>query len=156
MKKKTIPELMLSQVDGQMIFEKVKSSIEIVELSDTDAIVETLRHIIPKEKIPVQEHVVSILVGHDLQPLGFIRLATGAVDQVSYEFQNVMFCAANLRAFGFIMAHTHPDDDLRASEADIESMWRNRAWSKMLNIGYIDEIILGPEKHFSFEDAEML
>lgn len=153
---KTIPELIISSINSEITLEKRKSNIKSVKLDNTKAIVKTLRKIIPKKKMPVQEHMVAIILGHDYEPLGFIRLASGAFGKVVYEFRNVLFCIAYLRAFKFIMCHNHPDDDLRPSEEDVESTWYHVAWSTALGLDYVDDIILGPKKHFSFDDAKMI
>ena len=105
MGKITIPELKIAQNKGRLILKEKKSKIASIRLDNTKDIIKTLRKIIPKKAIPVQEHSAAILLDMNYIPLGFIRLGLGALEEVSFEPRNCWAQRGTLRVIYF---HSNP------------------------------------------------
>lgn len=155
-KKNCVPEIKIVTKKLGLTIERSKSDIKRKIINSTDLMVEMCRKIIPKKYIPGQEQVITIFTDINYNPIGFLRVATGAIGEVSFDPRNIFLCGVSVRAERLIMCHTHPDDDVRPSPEDLGSTTTIHTWCKALDIYHTDEIIIGPKKHFSLDDTGLL
>jgi DNA repair protein RadC len=96
-----------------------------------------------------QEHMVILILNpaHDVS--GFKLIASGTEKSVEASRKVIFRHALLLGASAIIMAHNHPDGDLRASEQDIRMTRFVLEASRYLNVEVLDHLIVGPGPNYT-------
>ena len=59
-------------------------------------------------------------------------------------------------ACSIIVAHNHPSENLKPSQADIDMTGKLRAGGKILEISVLDHLIITQDKYFSLADEGLI
>ena len=95
------------------------------------------------DTIDYLEEVYLACVDTRLQPLGWVKLATGGFDSVPSDPRVVFGIALQTASAGILLAHNHPSGDLSPSLKDLETTARVKAAGETLGVKLHDHLILG-------------
>jgi DNA repair protein RadC len=108
------------------------------------------------DMICLTEHFKVMLLNKASRVRGIYLLATGGTSAVVVDPKIIFKLALETLASSIIVAHNHPSENLKPSQADIDMTGKLRAGGKILEISVLDHLIMTPDKYFSFADEGMM
>ena len=99
-----------------------------------------------------QEHVLCVTVNGANEVINTHTVAVGTMDNVSFDPREVFSRAVAEKASGIILAHNHPEGDLKPSDADREMTFRIQKAGEIVGILLLDHIIFSRNNYFSFAE----
>ena len=110
---------------------------------------------------PDKEHLVAILLDTKLRPKGYHLVALGTLNECTAHAREIFRPVIIDSAYAFILAHNHPSGDPQPSNADRLLTSRIREGADLLQITFIDHVIVGSPStdclpYYSFRDAGLL
>src|SRR5579863_324192 len=101
-----------------------------------------------KETIELLEEFKVMLLNQNCGLLGIYNLSKGGISATFVDPRLIYAAALKAAASSIILAHNHPDGELKPSRAD-EELTRNIAeGSKLLELKVNDHLIISPEHYF--------
>jgi DNA repair protein RadC len=138
----------------KLVADKARScKSELPVLNDSQA---TYDFLISKVYDPLEIDVVEsfyvLFLNAGNAVKGYIKVSSGGVNAVIVDLK-VIFCAAlKCLASAIIVTHNHPSGSPRPSEDDRKLTKKLSEAAKMLDIAFIDHIIVGLGRYHSFRD----
>lgn len=102
-----------------------------------------------------REHIISISLNGKNQPVNVNIVHVGSTTQSLVRPKDVIKPAILSNAAAVIMVHNHPSGELLPSDADNDITQRMVEACKLLDLRFLDSIIIGPDgfaKFYSFAD----
>jgi DNA repair protein RadC len=103
-----------------------------------------------------QEHCTLLVLNNKNRVTGFKVLFTGSATASIVDPKIVMKAAVVLDAVAIIIAHNHPSGDPAPSPEDIEITRRLKECCELFAIRFLDHVVLGESRYFSFSDYGMI
>ena len=103
-----------------------------------------------------KEHFVVLCLNQKNRLNGFKHVSTGTLSTSLIHPREVFIAALELRAAALIFVHNHPSGDPTPSPEDREITKRLIECGDLLGFRVLDHIILGRNKHYSFQERGML
>ena len=103
-----------------------------------------------------KEHFVVMGMNNKNRINGYKEVSTGTLTTSLVSPAEVFLAALRLRAAAIICVHNHPSGDSMPSMDDQEIKRRLKECADMMMIRFLDHIILGHERFFSFSDQGLL
>ena len=97
----------------------------------------------------LHEEFWCVFLNHQNSVLDYKQIAKGGIDNVLVDHRLIFQRALALNATKIILAHNHPSQQLKASQADIKLTQRVKNAGELLNIKLIDHIIIAGEDYLS-------
>jgi len=149
-----IPEFKLTQV-ADINYEK----LPIIRRS-SDAVEVLSKYIAQKDlltQISVNEFAFVLYLNKQNRVIGITNLSIGGLDSTLMDVRMVYSMAVKIGASSIIVAHNHPSQNLKPSEADIRMSNLMRDRGKSLTIQVLDFfIITSSSGYYSFGDEGMM
>ena len=99
-----------------------------------------------------RETVWSLNLDSKLRPLGYHVVSLGGIDSAPVEMANIFKSAILSNARYIALAHNHPSGNPTPSQSDIEQTKRIRSACGVMDVSFVDHIILAEDNYFSFAD----
>jgi len=103
-----------------------------------------------------KESVVVVMMNVRLRPFAWHRVSLGTVNESHVHPRETFRPVIAAGAHGFALMHNHPSGDPAPSTADRQVTRRMAEAANILQISFIDHVIVGSSGHFSFREAGML
>jgi DNA repair protein RadC len=149
-----IPEFKLTQV-ADINYEK----LPIIRRS-SDAVEVLSKYIAQKDlltQISVNEFAFVLYLNKQNRVIGITNLSIGGLDSTLMDVRMVYSMAVKIGASSIIVAHNHPSQNLKPSEADIRMSNLMRDGGKSLTIQVLDFLIITSSSgYYSFGDEGMM
>ncbi|MBP5429362.1 MAG: JAB domain-containing protein [Elusimicrobiaceae bacterium] len=130
---------------------------EAKQLKDSRETYEELRAIFDPETEALFESSYVLYLNQDQRLKGFMRLSDGGLTHVIVDPRKIMMGAIGSLATAIILSHNHPSGNPRPSEEDRRLTQKLLAACKLMDICFIDHIIMGSGCYYSFRDhGEMM
>ncbi|MBC85840.1 MAG: DNA repair protein [Bdellovibrionaceae bacterium] len=84
------------------------------------------------------------------------RLFKGTVDACMFHPRDLFRHLYAVNASSFILAHNHPSDDITPSQQDQNITLNLKKASAIMQVEFVDHIILTSKNYFSFADAGII
>ena len=97
-----------------------------------------------------EEYVYMIALNTKGKPLGVFEISHGTVNQSICSTRDIFIKALLCGATGIILAHNHPSGDITPSKEDLEIYNKIKDAGKLMNVGLMDNIIVGGNRYLSF------
>lgn len=104
---------------------------------------------------PVEVFVMVCLTSRS-HVLGYHEVARGAIDNVHVAPRDVFKAAILSNAAAFVVAHNHPSGDPAPSPEDAEITRTIVAGAHLLSVHFLDHIVIGEGRYFSFKEGGLL
>jgi len=108
-----------------------------------------------------KENLVAILLDTKLRPKGYHLVALGSLNECTAHPREIFRPVIVHNSFAFILAHNHPSGVPQPSEADRRLTAKLRDGADLLQINFIDHVIIGSHApshlpFYSFRNAGLL
>lgn len=88
--------------------------------------------------------------------VGVFEISHGTIDKTILGMREIFIRVLLSGACNIIIAHNHPSSSILPSKEDINVTKRIGECARMLNISFMDHIIIGDEQYFSFREEGSL
>jgi len=137
----TLSEILVSYKPG-LISSKI--------INDSNAAFDILVTLFPQETICLQEQFVVLYLNRANRVIGSYQLSKGGLTGTIADVILILCVALKTLVTGLILAHNHPSGNLKPSEADIQLIQKLKDASKLMDIEWLDHMILNSNGYFSF------
>jgi DNA repair protein RadC len=117
---------------------------------------EYLRSVWDMDRIEYAEDFVVLCLNNAIEPLGWVRVATGGLEYAAVDPRIVFGVALQTAATRIIVAHNHPAGSLSLSPEDKAMTRKLKEAGELLRIPLLDHIILGRDGAYSFAEHGLL
>jgi DNA repair protein RadC len=115
-----------------------------------------LRTIWDKDTIELREEIIVLYLNAANEVLGWIKIATGGIDQAFVDPRLIFGVAVQVAATGIIISHNHPTGSRFPSEADRTLTRKIFHAGETLGIRLLDHLIITKDQAYSFAQEEGL
>ncbi len=144
-----IPEILLTYKRND--YQKDSS----VNSSNTAARI--FRNLYPKDTIQLQEQFYVLLLNRSLRIIGSVHISTGGITGTVADIRLILATALKSASTAIMICHNHPSGAVVPSDADIVLTKRIKEACRLMDIEFLDHIILGDkEEYYSFADRDNL
>ncbi|MEM0896494.1 MAG: DNA repair protein RadC [Verrucomicrobiota bacterium] len=142
----------------EMVVRVAQERVQNIPLDSPELIYEFLG---PEMRALKKENLRLLLVDTRYRLLRTEEISVGTINETTAHPREILRPAILQGAYGFILAHNHPSGDPSPSSADIALTRRLRDASDLLQINFLDHLIIGSpsETHapyYSFREAGIL
>jgi DNA repair protein RadC len=109
-----------------------------------------------KSTIELQEEFKVLLLNRNNEVLGIYPLSKGGVSGTVVDVKLVFSVALKCNASSLIVAHNHPSNSLKPSQADKNLTEKLKLAGNYLDIKLLDHIIVTKNDYYSFADNGIL
>ncbi|MEC4115082.1 JAB domain-containing protein [Myroides pelagicus] len=107
-------------------------------------------------KIELLEQFKVLMLSSSNKVLGVLEASSGGITGTIVDLR-IIFCAIlKANAVGFLVVHNHPSGKLVPSEVDRQITRKIKEASKILDIAFLDHLIISKEGYYSFADEGIL
>jgi DNA repair protein RadC len=92
-----------------------------------------------------------LLLNGKRKPLCTIRMDEGTITETNTYSRDIMTAALQKRAAGIVLIHNHPSGESEPSASDKDLTRQVVYAGRIMNVRVHDHVIIGDNKHFSFE-----
>jgi len=108
-----------------------------------------------------QERLSVVLLNTKLHMMAEVEISTGSVSETLAHPREILHPVINRNAYAFFLMHNHPSGDPAPSRADSQLTNRIREVSELMQIRFIDHVIIGRPgmgrlPYFSFKESGQL
>lgn len=137
----------LCQIPGQ--HSKISGSIDCFNL---------LWDVWDHETLPIVEEFWAIYTNAASKIIGCTKIATGGAGSVAVDIRSIFSVGILLGASAFVVAHNHPSESMKPSQADITLTKRLKEGGAIMGITLMDHLILTQThlQYYSFADNGIL
>lgn len=111
------------------------------------------RKIWNNEEISIRESFYAIYLNTKLDVVGYQKIADGGLDMVLVDIRLLMSNALLSNSTRIAVAHNHPSGSLSPSQADKQLTIKIANACRLLDIQFVDHIILTDIAYYSFKDS---
>ena len=158
--KEPLPELNQNEFNDTLaeieISYKKKISANLLEKIINSGEANRLFRKIWSTKIEHIEEAYMLCLNRANKVLGYFKLSAGGIFGTVVDIRIILQVAIKTNSVSIILSHNHPSGNLQPSEADIKLTKKVREACKLLDITFLDHIILTEEEYFSFADNGIL
>ena len=105
-------------------------------------------------QIDMKEYFFVLLLNRRNQLTGYFKLSEGGITGTVADLRLIFSTALKCLATGIVIIHNHPSGGLLPSDMDLELTIKVKKAAKMLDIDFMDHIIITSEGHYSFIDND--
>ena len=145
--KSQVSEIQVSYTPNLLVDMSIKNSKKSFELILNEWELETLQ---------MQEEVKIILLNRSNKVLGIYSLAKGGLTSCVVDVRIILSIALKTLATGIILVHNHPSGNLKPSKADLDITKKLKQSCDLLDISFLDHLIITKDNYFSFADEGLI
>lgn len=112
-----------------------------------------LRTVWDKDRMELQEEFVVVCLNNAHEVLGWVRVATGAMNAVNVDPRIIFGVALQTASAAIIVAHNHPGGSCNPSPEDKVVTDRLQRGGELLGVRVLDHLILGRDNCYSFAEG---
>lgn len=142
-----VSEIQVSYTPSLLVDMSIKNSKKSFELMLNEWEQETLQ---------MQEEVKILLLNRNNKVLGIYSLAKGGLTSCVVDVRIILSIALKTLATGIILVHNHPSGNLKPSQADLDITKKLKQSCDLLDITFLDHLIITKDNYFSFADEGIL
>jgi DNA repair protein RadC len=109
-----------------------------------------------QETLQMQEEVKILLLNRNNKVLGIYSLAKGGLTSCVVDVRIILSIALKTLATGIILVHNHPSGNLKPSQADLDITKKLKQSCDLLDISFLDHLIITKDNYFSFADEGLI
>lgn len=143
---------LLGDVSKNIFKEKMKTE-DIIELSGKIALLDYLRGDIGFSNI---EKFKVLFLNNANKLIGEETLFQGTIDRSSIYPREIIEKVFKYKAKKIIFAHNHPSGNVKPSDGDIDITQHMVEILRMIDVVFLDHIIVSKDKYFSFRDEKLI
>ena len=110
-----------------------------------------LRKIYPVNIINIKEIATILIFNNQLKLKGYSTLSIGTEHTCYMDASQIFKICLKSTNSSFMLVHNHTSGNIRPSEADLNIFKKLKEGSEILNLRFVDNIILTENDYYSFE-----
>jgi DNA repair protein RadC len=142
----------LREVEIKYKKRRTKSNLASQRIEEAQQIYELFRDLEKETK----EKLICLSVDNQKKILCFEVVAIGSLNAIHLRPFEVIRGSLPLNPFGIYVVHNHPSGDPKPSSSDIRFVSALKTLTDAAGLKYLDNIIIGEEKYFSFANECLL
>ena len=142
-----VSEIQVSYTPSLLVDMSIKNSKKSFELMLNEWEQETLQ---------MQEEVKILLLNRNNKVLGIYSLAKDGLTSCVVDVRIILSIALKTLATGIILVHNHPSGNLKPSQADLDITKKLKQSCDLLDISFLDHLIITKDNYFSFADEGLI
>lgn len=107
-------------------------------------------------KMQYIEEMYLMILNRGNRVLGYSKISSGGMNSTVVDPKIIFQIALKAHASAIILAHNHPSGAIKPSEQDLRLTRRIKEGAAILDISFLDHLILGETHYFSFADEGLL
>ena len=104
----------------------------------------------------IKEEVVVIYLNRGNRVLGSYKLSSGGINCTVIDIRILLGIALKSLASGIMIAHSHPSGELKPSKSDIALTLKLKEAASLMDISFMEHMIVTTDSYYSFVDNGML
>ena len=145
--KSQVSEIQVSYTPNLLVDMSVKNSKKSFELMLNEW---------EQDKLQMQEEAKILLLNRNNKVLGIYSLAKGGLTSCIVDVRIILSIALKTLATGIILFHNHPSGNLKPSQADLDITKKLKQSCDLLDISFLDHLIITKDNYFSFADEGLI
>lgn len=125
---------------------------EAKEIKDSKDAYEELRAAYNPDTLGLYESAYVLFLNSSNRLKGFMKLSEGGMTHVIVDPRVIMMGALGSLATAIVLSHNHPSGNPRPSEDDRLLTKKIMAACKLMDISFVDHIIIGADRYYSFRE----
>ena len=105
---------------------------------------------------PEKEHLVVLLLNTKCKIKGHVIISIGSVNECLAHPREIFRPLIVGAAHSFVLMHNHPSGDPTPSDADRRLTTRIKECASLIQINFLDHVIIGTDMQFSFRETGVL
>ena len=126
------------------------------KITSSDKAFEIILNSWDKNTIELQEEFKVLLLNRANIVLGIYPLSKGGVAGTVVDVKLIFGVALKCNASGMILCHNHPSGNLKPSQADLDITKKLKQSCDLLDISFLDHLIITKDNYFSFADEGLI
>lgn len=102
-----------------------------------------------------QEHFIAIYLSNNNRVILSKTISIGTINKVVTNPKDVIKWGIKVSAYGVIISHNHPSGEVIPSNEDIQFTQSLQQACKLVDLLFVDHIIIGKNKYFSFKQKSI-
>jgi len=123
-----------------------------VKIGNSDDAYQILLNHWNKDTLELQEEFKVLLLNNSNEVLGIYEMTRGGMTATLVDIKLLFAVALKSCATAIVTAHNHPSGKLKPSASDISIYQKIKNAAKLLDIQYLDNLIITKEGKYSFTD----
>lgn len=143
-----IPEITISYKDRVKTSERfqIRSSEDLVQIFKI-AFEECMQH---------HEEAYAVFLNRSNRVLGISNISKCGIAGTVVDIKIILQTALKVHASAIIFSHNHPSSNLNPSQDDIRLTENMKAACKLMDISFLDHIIITEESYYSFANEGLI
>ena len=108
------------------------------------------------ERLSVNEDCNVLFLNQNNRVVSYYQHSKGGINQTTIDIEMVCALAIKCLAKGVIVAHNHPSENLRPSEADSNFTRKLKTALALFSVNLLDSLIITKDSYFSFADDGLM
>jgi len=143
----TLPEITLQLKKNEVLNATIRRSNDIADV---------MRQIWDKDSLEIYESVIVVFLNRANKTIGWMKVSQGGLSGTVVDNRLILATALKGLAQGIILCHNHPSNNLNPSENDTKMTMKLKSACELLDIAFLDHIILSVDGYYSFADNGMI
>jgi len=143
----TLPEITLQLKKGEVLNATIRRSNDVADI---------MRQIWDKDSLEIYESVIVVFLNRANKTIGWMKVSQGGLSGTVVDNRLILATALKGLAQGIILAHNHPSGNTQPSEGDTKMTSKLKSACELLDIAFLDHLILTAEGYYSFTDNGMM
>jgi DNA repair protein RadC len=139
----TLPEITLQLKKNEVLNAVIRTSKDVADV---------MRQIWDKDSLEIYESVIVVFLNRANKTIGWMKVSQGGLSGTIVDNRLILATALKGLAQGIILAHNHPSGNLQPSEGDTRMTKKLKEACELLDIAFLDHLILTAEGYYSFTD----
>ena len=130
---------------------KQKAS-ELIKVTDSRESYNVLKGCFDADTIDYRESIKCLLLNRSNKVLGVASICEGGISDAPVDIRIILQAALLSNASGIILSHNHPSGNLSPSLDDDKITKKIKEACQVVNISFLDHIIITSESYYSYAD----
>ena len=140
----------------ELVYHTKQDLRTVPKINSSDEAAQILHNIWNPDTIEMQEEGKVLLLNRCSRILGVYSAFKGGTTGCVIDIKLVFAAALKANASGIIFAHNHPSGNKNPSNADNKLTQKIHDAAKVLDIEFLDHLIITKHGHFSFADEGIM
>lgn len=127
-------------------------NVDRITIHGNQDAIDVLKDIWEPGTIELYESVYVIFMNKSMRVLGYIRQAHGSIDSCVFDPRLILATALLSGSTAILVAHNHPSGNTSPSISDETVTRKLKEACSLLNLVFLDHIIITADSYFSFSD----
>lgn len=143
-------KLVIPQIEIKLSYKDKVKQDDLYVIKTIYDVEKVIRKCFNADTLLWREEVILLCLNRANKVVGFYRVSVGGLAQTTCDPKVIFTIALNTGASGIILAHNHPSGNLMPSQCDIEVSKKINNMAKLLDITFLDNLIITQDSYYSF------